>query len=629
MGLRDRLVRVLQGDSEKAPNLPAGSVTLTETQMRNIAQGAIGQTYGNNVPLPRNPWMSMVPFGPGIPITPGAVNPLDPATGRPEPRRYEYQVAQNINITETRVVPFSVLRASADQIDILRRCVEVIKAKMVSLEWDIVLGQDAAEKITAESGQDHVKALAKARQEFDDEIDRIRTFWENPDKSNGLTFTDWLNIAVEEVLVIDALAIWPQKTVGGELYGLQILDGSTIKPLLDDRGMRPMSPSPAYQQILYGFPRSEFEATNEDPQADGEFTSDDLVYLVRNRRSMSVYGFSPVERALPLADIYLRRQQWIRTEYTDGVMPEMMFKTDATWGTNPDLLLAYENIFNDDLAGQTKQRKRARLLPAGIEPIMPEGYGEKFKDTLDDFLIASICGHFGVQPTEIGYSPKGNGLGGKGFEDGKANSADLIGVSPFVTWFNKQITNISYTYLGMPRELEFKLMPSRKSDTEQMAQRNDLELRGASKTINESRSEKGLPLLDLPEADMPMLVTGSAVYLFSPDGVLDITSLTGGEEIGENTQEYDQDGNLIDVSQNGKPQEETPNQNTGAQLRRDEMGNGIQSEVKAFMKWAKKGKHERQFDFKMIDPVVADALNRCAYEGDIETIKSLTKAYLN
>jgi hypothetical protein len=181
----------------------------------------------------------------------------------------------------------------------------------------------------------------------------------------------------------------------------------------------------------------------------------------------------------------------------------------------------------------------------------------------------------------------------------------------------------------MPRELEFKLMPSRKSDTEQMAQRNDLELRGASKTINESRSEKGLPLLDLPEADMPMLVTGSAVYLFSPDGVLDITSLTGGEETGENTQEYDQDGNLIDVSQNGKPQEETPNQNTGAQLRRDEMGNGIQSEVKAFMKWAKKGKHERQFDFKMIDPVVADALNRCAYEGDIETIKSLTKAYLN
>ena len=44
------------------------------------------------------------------------------------------------------------------------------------------------------------------------------------------------------------------KSVSGDLYGLQILDGSTIKPLIDDRGMRPMTPYPAYQQILYGFP---------------------------------------------------------------------------------------------------------------------------------------------------------------------------------------------------------------------------------------------------------------------------------------------------------------------------------------------------------------------------------------
>ena len=275
MGLRDRIAKVIAGTNveKAAPNLPAGSVTMTEQQMRQ-AQGAIGQTYGNNVPLERNPWLSMVPFGPGNPITPGAINPLR-ADGRPDPRRYEYQVAQNINITETRLVPFKTLRAAADQIDIIRRCIEVIKAKLVGLEFDIVLGQDAGEKIQAKSGGDHVRAMVKARDEMTDEIDRIRTFWENPDRANGLTFTDWLTIALEEILVIDALAIWPQKTVGGELYGLQILDGATIKPLLDDRGMRPMAPAPAYQQILYGFPRSEFAANNDDPQADGEFTSDE------------------------------------------------------------------------------------------------------------------------------------------------------------------------------------------------------------------------------------------------------------------------------------------------------------------------------------------------------------------
>ena len=157
--------------------------------MRNAALNQLSQNYGNSNPLPRVPWSNMVPFGPGMPIIPGAINPLR-TDGRPDPRRYEYQVAQNINITETRLVPFKTLRAASDQIDILRRCVEVLKAKITGLEWDIVLGQDASEKIAAESGGDHVRAMAKARAEYTEEINRIRTFWENPDRANGLTFND-------------------------------------------------------------------------------------------------------------------------------------------------------------------------------------------------------------------------------------------------------------------------------------------------------------------------------------------------------------------------------------------------------------------------------------------------------
>ena len=198
-----------------------------------------------------------------MPITPGAINPVNPETGRPEPRRYEYQVAQNINVTETRLIPFKTLRAAADQIDILRRCIEVTKSKVVGLDWDIVLANDASEKIMSESGGDHVRAMAKAREKYNDEIARAREFWETPDKANGLTFSDWLMTCLEEILVIDAWATYPLKTVGGDLYAFQILDGSTIKPLIDDRGMRPMAPNAAFQQILYGFPRSEFSATEE------------------------------------------------------------------------------------------------------------------------------------------------------------------------------------------------------------------------------------------------------------------------------------------------------------------------------------------------------------------------------
>jgi hypothetical protein len=47
------------------------------------------------------------------------------------------------------------------------------------------------------------------------------------------------------------------------------------------------------------------------------------------------------------------------------------------------------------------------------------------------------------------------------------------------------------------------------------------------------------------------------------------------------------------------------------------------------MKWANKGKRARLFEFSHLDPIVADALNKCAFDGDLETAKALAKAYLS
>ena len=770
MGLIDRLAKAVADQIEKAPtNLPAGAVVMSEQDMRNANQQ---NTYGQQTPLLRNPLMAGVPFGPGMPIMPGAINPLRP-DGRPDPRRYEYQVAQNLNIgTEQKLVQFKTLRGAAEQIDIVRRCVEVLKAKISGLDWDIVIAEDASEKIIAEIGGDHTRAMSQARQKYSEDIYRVRTFWENPDKSNGLTFIDWMMMSLEEILVLDAWAIWPQKTVGGDLYGFQILDGSTIKPMLDDRGMRPMPPQAAYQQILYGFPRTEFQANSDDPNADGEFTADDLSYFIRNRRANSVYGSSPVERCLPLADLYLRRQQWLRAEYTDGVTPEMMLTSDADFGNDPLVMKQYENIINDNLAGQTEQRKRALILPAGLKPEFYEGYGEKFKSALDEYLITSITGHFGVLPTEIGFSAKG-GLGSSGHQAGEAEAAQNIGVAPLAQWISKMLTNISYTYLGMPRELEFKFMTSEVMDNEEAARKSDLELRGGTKTMNERRSELGLPLLETPGADQPILIAGNGVYLFTPEGI--VNAATPGAGLASQDAEVDPIAETSQISPkpntgtsqtlpepNETSQDETtapdfekvgvpsksevkdalsrlavlPNEaaehptsdspdklansvespwqivetvegnyivdpdvwtkakltlvdikglygtNTGLNRKNvadhiESMGQALTSyrgyplvyddgerqiiidghhrlfamwllgmetapvwlgtpdmakeaasEVKAFLKWAKKGgANRRDFEFKALDPIVADALNRCAFDGDMDTAYSLAKAY--
>ena len=604
MGLIDQFAKKVAKEITKAPNLPVGAVALTETQMRNN----IGQTttYGQTDALPRNPNLATVPFAPGMPIVPGAINPLNPDSGRPDPRRYEYQVAQNINITETRLTPFKTLRAAADQIDILRRCIEVTKAKILGLDWDITLGEDAAEKIISEIGGARVRAMQTARDNYTEDISRVRQFWEQPDRANGLLFYDWLNIALEEILVLDAWAIWPQKTVGDDLYGLQILDGSTIKPLIDDRGMRPMPPYSAYQQILFGFPRSEFTAPTESETTDGEFTSDELAYLIKNRRTTSVYGYGPTERALPLADIYLRRQQWIRAEYTDGVTPELMMKTDANFGNNPDLLRAYENIFNSDLAGQTEQRKRVRLLPVGMEPIQFDGYGEKFKDTLDDYLVNSICGHYGVQPSEIGFSPKG-GLGGSGFQLGQAESSEVLGAIPLANWVAKMITQLSYVFLGMPRELEFKFMESGREDTESNARTADINIKSGTLTLNEARSRSGLPLIEAPEADIPIFTTATGSYLVTETGMVLI----------DGTQTLTDDG---EVETEVPAIEDAPEEDVTDAVK-------AQQELKKFLRFLTKAP-DRAFRFQDVPVIYADVLNKFVTAKDYDSARWYAERYL-
>lgn len=598
MGLFDRIAQRVAAEITKAPV----TFQIPESQLQGIA---LQQQYGASRPMERNPLMANVPFAPGFPLIPGAINPVNPATGRAEPRRYEFQVAQNINVTETRPVSFKVLRSAADQIDILRRCLEVIKSKITALDWDIVLAQDAQEKIASEAGRDYVRAMAKARDSLIPEINRLRMFWENPDRANGLTWIEWLNMSLEDILVLDAWAVWPQSTVKGDLYGFQILDGSTIKPLLDDRGMRPMPPNPAFQQILYGFPRTEFTANDDDPSADGEFTSDDLAYMVRNRRTTSVYGYGPVERALPLADLYLRRQQWIRAEYTDGVVPELFFESDLNVGGNPDLIRGYENILNDDLSGQTEQRHRARILPAGIgKPWQPAGYEERFRSEIDDFLISSICGHFGVQPTEIGYTPR-HGLGGKGFEEGKAESAEQLGALPLAQWVSRMITNLSYTYLGMPRELEFKIMESSRRDTLDAARRQQVEVQ-SGKTMNERRSDDGLPLLDTPEADMPILVAGTTAYVFTPDGLVAAGSPTTDDQM---------------ASQLASQPVATP-------VGEKEIAQAQKGEMRAFLRRMRKNENI-PFKFEYVPDTYADALNKMVASGDREGARWFAEWWLD
>lgn len=574
MGIRERIVKAL--------NLPNGAITQTEAEI--LSQQTI-QSGTRAEPLERNALDYVVPFAPGRPLIPSLINPPR-EDGRADPRRYEFPVAWNLQITEQRVVPFRLLRDVADGSDLVRKCIEVVKAGIAGLDWDISLSPEATERIISEAGPEvsHSAAAKAAREKLMPDIVRCKDFWQMPDRVNGLNFSEWVAMAIEEMLVIDALSIYPNKTMNDEnLHSLEILDGATIKPLLDDRGGRPVPPFPAYQQILWGFPRGEFTASAD---ADGEFSADDLVYAPRTRRPFTPYGYSAVERALPVIDLYMKRLQWLRTEFTDGVTPDMLIKTDATYGGNPEILRAYERVFNDEMSGKTEARRRARIFPQGMDPIITPGLDVKYKPDFDEYLVRQICSHFGVLPTQIGFAPKG-GLGGSGVQEGEAVSAEVIGQRPIIMWMTDLLNQMSYRFLGMPKDLVFTLSSGEQDDETMDAQRREVQLRSGQITLNEIRAESGRPLYTFPEADVPLLASGIAPAVIpsaeqSPVNV-DI------EEEGESGE-----GNLTDAK-------------SVAVI--DVSAKSV--ELDAFKRWSR-GKREREFVFEFVGAEQGKALNDLA-----------------
>ena len=186
--------------------LPAGTQTMTADQARQT-QLSVGVQEN---PLPRNPMDSRVSFGPATPLLPRPIDPQGP-WGRPEPRRTEYQIAWNLQLSNLRAVPWEVLRAAADQCDVVRRCIDIRKAGIQEQAWDIALTPEATARLMQQD--DTIKSPQKAqmigRTKYQPIIDRIREFLEEPDAQNGEDWSTWIGNVLEERYVWDALSIWP------------------------------------------------------------------------------------------------------------------------------------------------------------------------------------------------------------------------------------------------------------------------------------------------------------------------------------------------------------------------------------------------------------------------------------
>ncbi len=167
-------------------------------------------------------------FSPGYPLEPS------------EPERvrlWDFPVGVNTIYTPRAYEPiaFDELRALADAHDITRLAIETRKDQIEKLDWAIKprsIRVPAADAVTRSA--------------------QLADFWRQPDGERP--FASWLRELLEDVLVLDAPALELRRNRGGEIIGLDVVDGATIKVLFDETGRRPKPPAPAFEQVIHGRP---------------------------------------------------------------------------------------------------------------------------------------------------------------------------------------------------------------------------------------------------------------------------------------------------------------------------------------------------------------------------------------
>lgn len=377
-------------------------------QAANSAQG-VEKDASNNV----------IAFTPGSPVapTPGLVTPDGP-------RGWTFPLGYNINQypRATELSTFDELRNLANLYDGYMMCEQVWMDLCSRLE---IVIKPYPKVLAAAGGDESV---------FANDIAQYEEFFNSPDPSEDLDLKSWIRKALREQLELDALPIYVQKDMIGRPCALNIVDGSTIKPLIDTRGRKPHPPFPAYQQFWHGAPL-------------GMYTTDDMLYMVETPRADSIYGLSRVERIINRINQALRKQTKDLALFTEGNLPQGILElppiTTGMW--TADKVIEWQQIWDGTLAGNDQMRSRLKVVLPGSKYTPIEAM--QLMSDYDLFLLNTTAACMGLTMAELGFTENVNKSSG----DSQENVIYRRAMRPLMNRYAELFTLILRKYFNEKR----------------------------------------------------------------------------------------------------------------------------------------------------------------------------------
>lgn len=366
-------------------------------------------------------------------------------------RAFDFPVAANLATKprSSEPVGFEKLKALARN-DTVRIVMEGQKDKIEALDWSI--------KVRERDGK---------KGKTDASVIEIQRQLEYPDRIHD--WGQWVRALLEQNFVLDALAVYRRRDRGGRPYSFEIIDGSTIKPLLDQSGRPPVMPDASYQQVLKGLP-----AVN--------YTTAELLYFPQNYRVDHVYGYSRVEQIVDTVETAIQRLKSQKAFFTHGNLSDGFFT--APEGTTADQIGQVEKMWNNLLTASIENRRKNQFLPAGF---VWNAIGQPpLQEAFDEWLARIICFCFSTAPTPF---LKQQGLG-QGSATTEHEAAEAAGLGNIMGYIRRVMNRILAEDFGRP-DLEFAWTEDREFDPEVKARIEDMRVKNGTLTRDEVRDRNG------------------------------------------------------------------------------------------------------------------------------------------
>ena len=407
-------------------------------------------------------------------------------------------------------VTFDTLRAFSVNYDVARACINHRKRQIQGLEWAIIPKDE--------------KANPKA---YKSKIDTISRFFEQPYHMND--FDVFVEKIIEDMLVFDQVVLWKEKTYGKQLTGLLPVDSGTIRVRVTSDGLIPEPPEPAYQQVIKGIVR-------------GEWDTDEMLFYVMNPRNSTPYGLSPLESIIIGVDTALKSQMYNANMLSEGSIPEGFFALPTTW--TPDQIKDYQIWFDALMAGNSRFTSRIKFVPGGTGV----GYTATKKPEdmrfieLEKWLLMKTCALFDVQPQDIGF------LDNATYNNTQTQKqiGNQRGLIPTANFLKKIFNKIIRDDFGN-NDLKFEWKGLQVTDDSFELDKDKSYLPLGVTTIDEIRSKQGLQPFGLPFTSKPyIMANGVPVLLEEADKpVVDTTSPVENDttQVNDDTTDDPADGN--------------------------------------------------------------------------------------